>query len=142
MHNITQCIKEHQANAQQTRSIDTISKNNDMNDLKAKYEGLLQVIDEFKNAIKDTYITTSDINDLLADIKDSLIMLMNTTPRNDLDKIAILENRLKQLEIRQEEYERTTMLDDIRIPIKINVKETPHFDPPKVPKIDLRRRKM
>ena len=61
MHNITQCIKEHQANAQQTRSIDTISKNNDMNDLKAKYEGLLQVIDEFKNGIKDTYITTSDV---------------------------------------------------------------------------------
>ncbi len=138
MHNITQCIREHQAlhnnNAQNIR-------NNEMNALQAKYEGLIQSIDEFKNGIKDTYITTADINDLVNDIKDSLIMLMNTTPRTDLDKIATLEERLHQLEIKQEDNEKATMLDDIRMPIKINVRETPH-EPPKIPKIDLKKRKM
>ena len=138
MHNITQCIREHQAlhnnNAQNIR-------NNEMNALQAKYEGLSQSIDEFKNGIKDTYITTADINDLVNDIKDSLIMLMNTTPRTDLDKIATLEERLHQLEIKQEDNEKATMLDDIRMPIKINVRETPH-EPPKIPKIDLKKRKM
>ena len=138
MHNITQCIREHQAlhnnNAQNIR-------NNEMNALQAKYEGLIQSIDEFKNGIKDTYITTADINDLVNDIKDSLIMLMNTTPRTDLDKIATLEERLHQLEIKQEENEKATMLDDIRMPIKINVRETPH-EPPKIPKIDLKKRKI
>jgi len=112
-----------------------------MNALQAKYEGLIQSIDEFKNGIKDTYITTADINDLVNDIKDSLIMLMNTTPRTDLDKIATLEERLHQLEIKQEENEKATMLDDIRMPIKINVRETPH-EPPKIPKIDLKKRKI
>ena len=138
MHNITQCVREHQAvhnnNAQNIR-------NNEMNALQAKYEGLIQSIDEFKNGIKDTYITTADINDLVNDIKDSLIMLMNTTPRTDLDKIATLEERLHQLEIKQEDNEKATMLDDIRMPIKINVRETPH-EPPKIPKIDLKKRKM
>ena len=138
MHNITQCIREHQAlhnnNAQNIR-------NNEMNALQAKYEGLIQSIDEFKNGIKDTYITTADINDLVNDIKDSLIMLMNTTPRTDLDKIATLEERLHQLEIKQEDNEKATMLDDIRMPIKINVRETPH-EPPKIPKIDLKKRKI
>jgi len=138
MHNITQCIREHQAlhnnNAQNIR-------NNEMNALQAKYEGLSQSIDEFKNGIKDTYITTADINDLVNDIKDSLIMLMNTTPRTDLDKIATLEERLHQLEIKQEDNEKATMLDDIRMPIKINVRETPH-EPPKIPKIDLKKRKI
>jgi len=112
-----------------------------MNALQAKYEGLSQSIDEFKNGIKDTYITTADINDLVNDIKDSLIMLMNTTPRTDLDKIATLEERLHQLEIKQEDNEKATMLDDIRMPIKINVRETPH-EPPKIPKIELKKRKM
>jgi hypothetical protein len=138
MHNITQCVREHQAvhnnNAQNIR-------NNEMNALQAKYEGLIQSIDEFKNGIKDTYITTADINDLVNDIKDSLIMLMNTTPRTDLDKIATLEERLHQLEIKQEDNEKATMLDDIRMPIKINVRETPH-EPPKIPKIDLKKRKI
>ena len=112
-----------------------------MSALQAKYDGILQVIDEFKNGIKDTYITTTDINDLVTDIKDSLIMLMNTTPRNDLDKIATLEERLSQLEMKQEENEKAIILDDIKMPIKINVRETPH-EPPKVPKIDLRKRKI
>ena len=111
-----------------------------MSALQAKYDGIIQVIDEFKNGIKDTYITTTDINDLVTDIKDSLIMLMNTTPRNDLDKIATLEERLSQLEMKQEENEKAIILDDIRMPIKINVRETPHE--PKVPKIDLRKRKI
>ena len=138
MHNITQCIREHQA--QHINSAQNI-RNNEMNALQAKYDGLLQSIDEFKNGIKDTYITTADINDLVNDIKDSLIMLMNTTPRTDLDKIATLEERLHQLEIKQEDNEKATMLDDIRMPIKINVRETPH-EPPKIPKIDLKKRKI
>ena len=137
MHNITQCIREHQVNVSNAQNI----RNNEMNALQAKYDGILQVIDEFKNGIKDTYITTSDINDLVTDIKDSLIMLMNTTPRNDLDKIATLEERLSQLEMKQEENEKAIILDDIKMPIKINVRETPH-EPPKVPKIDLRKRKI
>ena len=137
MHNITQCIREHQAHVSNAQNI----RNNEMSALQAKYDGLLQVIDEFKNGIKDTYITTTDINDLVTDIKDSLIMLMNTTPRNDLDKIATLEERLSQLEMKQEENEKAIMLDDIRMPIKINVRETPH-EPPKVPKIDLKKRKV
>ena len=95
MHNITQCIREHQAHVSNAQNI----RNNEMSALQAKYDGILQVIDEFKNGIKDTYITTTDINDLVTDIKDSLIMLMNTTPRNDLDKIATLEERLSQLEV-------------------------------------------
>ena len=137
MHNITQCIREHQEHVSNAQNI----RNNEMSALQAKYDGLLQVIDEFKNGIKDTYITTTDINDLVTDIKDSLIMLMNTTPRNDLDKIATLEERLSQLEMKQEENEKAIMLDDIRMPIKINVRETPH-EAPKVPKIDLKKRKV
>ena len=66
---------------------------------------------------------------------------MNTTPRNDLDKIATLEERLSQLEMKQEENEKAIILDDIKMPIKINVRETPH-EPPKVPKIDLKKRKI
>ena len=137
MHNITQCIREHQEHVSNSQNI----RNNEMSALQAKYDGILQVIDEFKNGIKDTYITTTDINDLVTDIKDSLIMLMNTTPRNDLDKIATLEERLSQLEMKQEENEKAIILDDIRMPIKINVRETPH-EAPIVPKIDLKKRKV
>ena len=51
MHNITQCIREHQAHVSNAQNI----RNNEMSDLQAKYDGILQVIDEFKNGIKDTY---------------------------------------------------------------------------------------
>lgn len=142
MFNITNHVKENiVVNKESTTKVDQLNaslKNafESINDLEKRIKSF-----EDKNVnIQENFVSFSELNELVVDIKESFVSVINSTPRDNIDVSEIrkaIDDLKTQIEVLKQEISKPTHEQQI-------IEVTPDMKIPKsskIPKLDLPKKK-